>query len=121
MKRGKVGKLESDKRMSDLIKDLGKGMFRYQLQEKYAPLWGVDPETIDNYIGKAYKILKTSFTDEDLVARYNHIWEKTVDENPEIARKTIDSIVKLKKGDRVEVSGNFSINIIMPKQDDESE
>lgn len=93
-----------NQRIESIIADMGKGLYRFQLLQKYMPIWNMTEDGVQVYISAAIKIIKEGFSKEDLLARYDKIWHQTCEENPEVARKTLDSIAKLKHGDEVKIA-----------------
>jgi hypothetical protein len=85
-------------RLQQVIDMRAKGMFRFEAINILTKEWGMKESGVEIYWAATTKLLKESFTDEDLLSRYNRIFTNTMDESPAIALKALDSIAKLKAG-----------------------
>lgn len=98
MPKSKATLVTRQKRLDYIIDLLGRGKMRYQIINICCEEWGLKETGVQNYLDDAYVILKNGFSDEDLIAGYKKIYEKTLEDTPSVAIKAYDSIAKLKKG-----------------------
>lgn len=98
MAKNRATQITKQKRLEEVIDLLGRGKMRYQIINICCENWQMKETGVQVYIDAAYDILKKGFSDEDLIAGYKKIYEKTIDETPSVAIKAYDSIAKLKLG-----------------------
>ena len=111
----KSNKFDRKQRLDKILQLLAEGKLRYEIMAICTAEWGLKESGVQAYIDDAYLILKNAFTDEDLAAMYKDIHKRTIEEQPSIALKALDSIAKLKKGG---YSNNVTVGEINIKFDE---
>ncbi len=125
----KSTKAEYNERLSYTAKLIGEGKYRYQIVEILTTQYDISVAMADKYIGDVYENARESYKNsgEDLLARYNELYQKAIDDdNKKLAKEILDSITKLTQVKKVDVttngeSINYSINFTLaePKKEDE--
>jgi hypothetical protein len=117
MAKNRATQVTKQKRLDLVIEMLGRGKMRYQIVNEMMDEWKMSQSGVIKYLNVAYQLLKAAYTDEDIIAAYKSIYNKTYDDSPALALKAMDSISKMKKDGFSQIIPN----IITIKFDGENE
>ena len=116
---GRANQITKQKRLERVLQLRGQGKMRFQCLNILADEWGMTERGVQLYWEASNKILKESFTDEDLISSYTYIRDKNIEDNPAIAVKCNDSIAKLKLGGYKKDDNTVIINVTRRGDNDE--
>lgn len=111
--------INTEQRITEVVKFLGQGKKRSWILAEKSKAWGVSDRQIESYITEARKIIKLNMAeidDEYLMNMYSELIEEANDQgNTFLKKQIVDSMTKFKKDTNINVNhtGDVTNRIII--------